>query len=86
VEDYVLTASRMDLIIGQMGDMPNAKEAVAAIPQFLLRAEAETMELFLDRLDREHGGARKWALAAGVPDEALARMEASLVTADPPGD
>jgi protein-tyrosine phosphatase len=86
VEDYVLTASRMDLIIGRMSDMPNAKEVVAAIPQFLLRAEAETMELFLDRLEKEHGGARQWALAAGVPEAALAVMESTLVTDGPVGD
>ena len=86
VEDYVLTASRMDLIIGRMSELPNAKEVVDSIPQFLLRAEAETMEMFLDRLDREHGGARKWALDAGVPEEALGRMERSLVTVASPDD
>jgi protein-tyrosine phosphatase len=84
VADYVLTASRMDLIVSRMSEMPNAREVVAAIPQFLLRAEAETMEGFLERLDAQHGGARSWAVAAGVPDEVLAAMEESLVVPDQP--
>jgi protein-tyrosine phosphatase len=79
VEDYVLTASRMDLIASRFRAEADAEVRIAEIPQFLLRAESETMETFLDQLYRLYGGARPWALAAGVLPEALSAMTASLV-------
>src|SRR6202011_5562973 len=44
VEDYVLTASRMDLILSRVQRQPDASARIAEIPQFLLRAEATTMQ------------------------------------------
>jgi protein tyrosine/serine phosphatase len=83
VEDYVLTASRMDLILSRVQRGPDAEARIAEIPQFLLRAEASTMETFLDSLRDRFGGARGWALAAGVPAESLDAMsDLLLATAD----
>jgi protein tyrosine/serine phosphatase len=81
VEDYVLTASRMDLILERMRSQADAEAQMAQIPQFLLEAESTTMETFLDELHRDHGGARRWALGAGVPADALDAMPALLLSA-----
>jgi protein-tyrosine phosphatase len=82
VEDYVLTASRMDLIIARVRREPDAEAWIAEVPQFLLRAEAGTIETFLDFLDHLHGGAREWALSAGVPPESLHAMSTLLLTGE----
>jgi protein tyrosine/serine phosphatase len=79
IEDYVLTASRMELIIGRVRRRVDAEERIAEIPQFLLGAEVSTMEYFLDTLHDRFGGARQWALAAGVPPESLDTMETLLL-------
>ncbi len=80
VEDYVLTASRMDLILSRIRGTPDAEARLAETPQFLLRAEAATMEMFLDGLYESYGGARAWALALGVSAESVETMSALLVT------
>jgi hypothetical protein len=80
IEDYVLTASRMDLILSRVRGTPDAEARLAEMPQFLLRAEAATMESFLEGLYEIHGGARAWALASGVPEDSLDAMSALLVT------
>jgi protein-tyrosine phosphatase len=80
VEDYVLTASRMDLILSRVRGTPDAEARLAEMPQFLLRAEAATMEAFLDGLYESHGGARAWALASGVSAASLDAMSTLLVT------
>ena len=40
-----------------------------------LDSDPATMREFLRRLDREHGGARGWALGAGLAEETLTRLE-----------
>jgi len=79
VEDYVLTASRMDLILSRLRGAADAEARLAEIPQFLLRAEAVTMQTFLDQLHENHGGARGWALASGVSAASLEAMSTLLV-------
>jgi protein-tyrosine phosphatase len=78
VEDYVLTASRMDLILSRGLGTRDAEARLAEVPQFLLRAEAATMEAFLDGLYERSGGARAWALESGVPGESVDAMSALL--------
>ncbi len=80
--DYALTASRMDLILSRLRRQSDAEARVAEIPQVMFGAEAKTMETFLDLLSAHHGGARAWALAAGVPEESIDAMSALLVPAD----
>ena len=78
VEDYVVTASRLDLIRGrQRGDAEMAKRMAEA--PHLFAVEGATMERFLAGLDDEHGGGRGWALAAGVPAESLDALTEILV-------
>ena len=72
--------------IGQLrlllSTMADAEARLAEIPQFLLRAEAKTIETFLDELHERHGGAREWARASGVSAESLDAMSTLLVSAD----
>jgi protein-tyrosine phosphatase len=80
VEDYVLTASRMDAILERL--LRNRAEGGMdyQIPPGALTVEAATMEGFLDGVDQRHGGARQWALAAGVPYDAVEALSTLLVT------
>jgi protein-tyrosine phosphatase len=78
VEDYALTATRLDLIRARQATDAETAERMVEAPH-LFGAEAKTMENFLDALYRQHGGGREWALAAGVAPAALAAL-ASVLT------
>jgi hypothetical protein len=80
VEDYVLTAERIDLIRARQRLDPETAQRMADAPQ-IFDAEARTMTVFLDVLHDRHGGGREWALTAGVPAEALDTMTTLLVDA-----
>lgn len=82
VDDYVLTASRMELILARIRDEPNGAKRMAELPEFVLQAEAATMQTFLDLLHEQHGGGREWALAAGVPEQRLNAMSTQLVSSE----
>ena len=71
VADYVLTGERIGHILDRWRSDPGFAERMAQVPASRLGVEAATMEAFLDGLDRRHGGAREWALAAGVPAATL---------------
>jgi hypothetical protein len=82
VDDYVLTASRMEAILERL--LRNRAEGGMdyQIPASAQTVEAATMEGFLDGLDQRYGGARQWALAAGVPYETVNAISTLLVTTD----
>jgi protein-tyrosine phosphatase len=79
VEDYVLTASRMELIVARFLRNTGDTRTIDELPAKALTLEAATMEGFLEGLDERHGGARQWALSAGVPVESLDAMPALLL-------
>ena len=79
IEDYVLTASRMDLIRARQRIDPDTAKRMLEAPQ-IFGVEARTMEIFLDVLHGHHGGGRQWALAAGVSDETLDVISRLLLT------
>jgi protein-tyrosine phosphatase len=81
VDDYVLTASRMDLILGRLRRDPYFADRIADLPPSLFAVEASTMESFLDGLDQRFGGARRWALGAGVTETQLRALERLLLEA-----
>jgi protein-tyrosine phosphatase len=80
VQDYALTASRMDAIVERLSRNRTEGGMAYQIPAGALTVEAATMEEFLDGVDRRHGGARQWALAAGVPGDAVEALSTLLVT------
>jgi len=83
VADYVITAERLRLIMERWLADPGFAERMARVPASRFSVEAATMEAFLDRLQAEFGGARQWALGAGVPAGVLDRMTDLLVGPTP---
>ncbi len=79
VDDYVITASRLELILERLSRDPVWGGSAPKIPPGRVTADAATMERFLELLDERHGGARAWAQAAGVPAASLDAMAAQLV-------
>ncbi|MGD0882351.1 MAG: tyrosine-protein phosphatase [Acidimicrobiales bacterium] len=83
VADYVITAERIEFIMDRWRADPEFAERMATVPPSRYSVEASTMEGFVDALSERHGGARAWALGAGVPETALDAM-IDLVL-EPPG-
>jgi hypothetical protein len=82
VADYVITAERLRFIMDRWLADPEFAERMAKVPTSRFSVEASTMEGFLTRLQVRYGGARSWALGAGVPAEALDRMAGLLLESD----
>jgi protein-tyrosine phosphatase len=82
VDDYALTASRMELILLRFLRETGEGKGLSDLPATAFAVESSTMQDFLEALDARHGGARQWALEAGVPGECLDAMAAVLVTSD----
>ncbi len=82
VADYVITAGRMEMILGRYRSDPRFAERMAAVPASRFGVEAETMVRFLDEVGDRFGGARAWALSSGLAPEAVGRMEEILL--EPP--
>jgi protein-tyrosine phosphatase len=82
VEDYFITATRIDLILNRLRRDPVWADHVSQIPPARVVVEASTMEGFLELLQQQYGGARQWALAAGVPSESLDAMSDHLLIAE----
>jgi hypothetical protein len=52
------------------------------MPPSVFVVEASTMESFLDGLEERFGGARAWALGAGIPAAQLEALQRLLVEDD----
>jgi protein-tyrosine phosphatase len=79
VADYFLTAGRMELILGRYRSDPAFAERMAVVPASRFSVEAATMARFLGELRERFGGARAWAVGAGLDRGAFDRMEESLL-------
>jgi protein-tyrosine phosphatase len=79
VDDYVLTATRMELILGRLRRDPHFADRIDEMPPFVFKVEASTMEGFLRRLDDTFGGPRQWALGAGITEEQLRSLTRLLL-------
>jgi protein-tyrosine phosphatase len=84
VDDYVLTATRMDLIVGRLRRDPLYARRVDDLPPSVLAVEADTMVRFLAGLDERYGGARAWVRSNGVDDGLLELLSSLLL--DPARD
>ena len=87
VAEYALSdkptrARRQELVTNPWADDP----PVARSPEFLWTAPAETMALFAGRAVETYGSLEAWPLGLGVPEDAVARLKAGLVTAVPEPD
>ncbi len=79
VADYVITAERMELILGRYRSDPAFEARMAQVPPGRFGVEADTMERFLDALHRRFGGAEAWATAAGVSPAAIGGLRDVLL-------
>lgn len=79
VADYARTGDHLDAIHAQLSGVPAYQQRLAAMPEEAFSAFPETMEVFLDRLDAEYGGARRYLRGCGVTAEELHRLEEALV-------
>jgi hypothetical protein len=82
VADYVITAGRMELILGRYRSDPRFAERMDRVPSSRFSVEAQTMVRFLDQLGDRFGGSRAWALGSGLDPVALDRMEELLLEPD----
>jgi protein-tyrosine phosphatase len=82
VDDYALTATRLDPILIRQRSIPATAQIMDEAPH-LFTAVAETMERFLDDLHEQFGGGREWALASGVASENLDLLSKILVDSTP---
>jgi protein-tyrosine phosphatase len=71
IDDYVLTSTRVDLILERLRRDPVNRDAIEQSDPVLFGAEASTMSKFLHELERRHGGAREWFLRSGVSTREL---------------
>jgi protein-tyrosine phosphatase len=83
VDDYLITAGRMELILGRYRSDPGFEARMAQVPPTRFGVQRSTMERFLDDLHRRFGGAEAWATSAGVAPASLVRMRELLL--EPPG-
>jgi len=79
VDDYLITAERMELILGRYRSDPAFEARMAKVPPSRFSVQTSTMERFLDGLHRRFGGAGAWASAAGVPPASIGRMRDILL-------
>jgi protein-tyrosine phosphatase len=79
VADYVITADRLELIIDRIRNDPTYSAGMSKVPASRFTVEADTMERFLDGVHAGFGGARAWALGAGVAPDDLDRMRSDLL-------
>ena len=69
VDDYLITEGRMELILGRYRSDPAFADRISRVPASRFGVKSETMVGFLGELDRRFGGARAWALEAGLTQD-----------------
>ncbi len=79
VADYVITADRLELIVDRIRTDPAYSAGMSKVPASRFTVEAGTMERFLAELHAIYGGARSWAVGAGVASADLDRMQDVLL-------
>ncbi len=82
VADYLITAERMELILGRYRSDPKFEERMARVPAGRFGVEAVTMERFLEVLHGRFGGSEAWARSVGVREASLDGLRSVLL--EPP--
>jgi protein tyrosine/serine phosphatase len=79
VHDYTLTDDRMALVMERIRATNPFPDDAPPLPEGVGRAEAASMEKFLDAIHETHGDAAGWARDAGLGDDVLASLHEVLV-------
>lgn len=79
VADYAATQENLDAIVDRLMSLDGYRTMLSALPPDTLHANPDTMVALLDRLRAQWGSVVDYARAAGVGNEAIARLRARLV-------
>ncbi len=79
VADYMRSATAMPRMIERFMTWPRYRDHLAAMPPAVYDVEEAPIRHVLATLEREHAGARNWALHRGIPSACLARLDEALL-------
>jgi protein-tyrosine phosphatase len=79
ISDYAVTHLAREELVNFLRRRPSYIERLDLLPPTALDSEPDTMRQFLGLLNESYGGARSWALMAGVSEAALRRLESTLL-------
>ena len=79
VADYAATQENLDAIVDRLMSLDGYKQLLASLPPDTLHARPETMVTLLSRLTDRFGSIAGYARQAGVGDDAIVRLRASMV-------
>jgi protein tyrosine/serine phosphatase len=79
ISDYAVTQLSREDLVKFLRRRPSYIERLDQLSPSALDSEPNTMRQFLDLVDESYGGARSWALLAGVSEATLRRLETTLL-------
>jgi protein-tyrosine phosphatase len=79
VADYAATQQNLDAIIARLMASEGYQAMLENLPPDTLHAEPATMIALLERVRSKYGSMRGYVRDLGVPDDAVARLEARLL-------
>lgn len=79
VADYAATQDNLDAIVDRLMALDGYKQMLSALPPDTLHAKPETMIALLQRLSDRFGSVERYAREAGVSEQVIATLRASLV-------
>ena len=79
VADYAATQDNLDAIVDRLMSLDGYKQMLASLPPDTLHAKPETMIALLQHLGARFGSVADYARQAGVSEQAIASLRASLV-------
>jgi hypothetical protein len=80
VADYAETTTNMPGILARIRASPFFRSnGLAAAPDWIFSSEPATMRDFLAFVDRELGGAERWALSSGLAPSTVQRLRDRLL-------
>lgn len=79
ISDYAVGHHAREELISFLRRRPSYIERLDQLPPSALDSDPGTMRQFLGLLNESYGGARGWALVAGVPETTLRRLESTLL-------
>ena len=83
VADYARSAERIDAVLARLRASATYGPSLADTSADAIRPVPDSMERFLDHVDREYGGPHGLAISIGVHEEAIARLATRLVGTSP---
>lgn len=79
IMDYTLSGPYVARHIERLSRDPEAAKFLRSLPAFMHEASAESMELFLSTMERDHGSIREYLLSHGADESLFKRLERALL-------